>query len=221
MDVRYSQPVESLPKRSRGEYQPGRERRVLIMEQATELFSIQGFGATSFREIAAACNLTPAGLEHHFSDKTMILLELLRQREREGDELQNTLNWRVWLLEIERINRANPTASRLFTILSAEAIEPSHPAHEYFVDRYATTRAKFADLICKQRSGRVITNDDRRRAQILIGAWDGLQLQALLDPQFAMRPAFELAIRMVSPASATSSTSAQASPPKKPKSRLA
>ena len=99
--------------------------------------------------------------------------------------------------------------TRLFVVLSAEATEVTHPAHDYFVQRYQTTREKFADMIRQQRSGRRITIDDRRHAQVLIAAWDGLQLQSTLDPHFGMRPAFQLAIELVS----TSSTPPQQSTP--------
>ena len=209
MDVRYSNPVDASERKPRGEYQTGRRRRELILEKAAAIFADHGFAATSYREIAAACDLTPAGLAHHFTDKSAILLELLDRRERAGDDLQSKLDWREWLLEIERINRSNPVMTRLFVVLSAEATEVTHPAHDYFVQRYQTTREKFADMIRQQRSGRRITIDDRRRAQVLIAAWDGLQLQSTLDPHFGMRPAFQLAIELVS----TSSTPPQQSTP--------
>ena len=147
MDVRYSNPVDASERKPRGEYQAGRRRRELILEKAAAIFADHGFAATSYREIAAACDLTPAGLAHHFTDKSAILLELLDRREREGDDLQSKLDWREWLLEIERMNRSNPVMTRLFVVLSAEATEVTHPAHEYFVQRYQSTREKFADMI--------------------------------------------------------------------------
>jgi AcrR family transcriptional regulator len=211
MNVRYSTDRVEPDARTRGDYEPGRKRRALILERATELFATQGFTATSTREIATACGLTPAGLSHHFSDKTAILLELLEMREREGDELQLLLDWRSWLLEIERINRANPILTRLFVVLSAEATDPNHPAHDYFVRRYAKTREKFAGLLAAERQGRRVTQADQRRAEVLIGAWDGLQMQSMLDPSFAMRPAFELAIKLVS--ARTNSANSATTPP--------
>jgi len=177
----------------------GRLRREQILERASELFAANGFGATSFREIAAACGLTPAGLSHHFADKTAVLMALVQVREEQQKAflLLDDLNWADWARAVERQNRENRALTQLFAILSAEAIEPNHPAHEYFVLRYRGLRERFAHFLCTHRGGIHVTEDDRVDAQVLIALWDGLQLQAMLDPEVDIEIAFGRAIEYV------------------------
>lgn len=175
----------------------GRARREQILERASVLFAANGFGATSMREIAAACGLTPAGLSHHFADKETLLLALVQRREQEQVVAFEGAHWSDWARSVERQNRENRAMTQLFAILSAEAIEPGHPAHEYFVERYRRLRGRFAEFLCAQRGGTEITAADRTSAQVLIALWDGLQLQAMLDPDVDMEAAFEQAIEFV------------------------
>lgn len=177
----------------------GRLRREQILDRATEVFGTNGFGATSFREIAAACGLTPAGLSHHFSDKTallMALVELRDQQQRSALSL-DAMHWAEWARAVERENRENRAMTQLFVILSAEAIEPHHPAHDYFVARYQRLRERFAAFIADYRGADAVTEDDMTDAVVLIAMWDGLQLQAFLDPALDVEPAFGLAIEYV------------------------
>lgn len=177
----------------------GRLRRQQILERASELFAANGFGATSFREIAAACGLTPAGLTHHFADKTALLMALvqLREAQQKSDLALEDVDWAEWARAVERQNRENRAMTQLFAILSAEAIEPNHPAHEYFVQRYRGLRERFAQFICKHRGGSDVTEDDRVDAQVLIALWDGLQLQSMLDPECDIEAAFGRALEYV------------------------
>jgi AcrR family transcriptional regulator len=55
----------------------GSSAREEILDAATELFSEQGFAATSTRAIAAAVGIRQASLYHHFTSKEQILAELL------------------------------------------------------------------------------------------------------------------------------------------------
>jgi len=175
----------------------GRARREQILERAAEFFAANGFGATSMREIAAACGLTPAGLSHHFPDKATLLLALIKQREQQQVTAFEGGHWTEWARSVERQNRANRAMTQLFATLSAEAIEADHPAHEYFVQRYRVLRERFAQFVCMQRGGTEVTAADRTSAQVLIAIWDGLQLQAMLDPEMNMEAAFDAAIDFV------------------------
>lgn len=177
----------------------GRLRREQILARAAELFGANGFGATSFREIAAACDLTPAGLSHHFADKTAVLMALVRMREEQqrADLSLEDLEWSQWARAVERQNRENRVMTQLFAILSAEAIEPNHPAHDYFVARYRMLRERFAQFLCTHRRGLTVTDEDRTDAQVLIAMWDGLQLQSMLDPDTDTEAAFGRALDYV------------------------
>ena len=100
-----------------------------------------------------------------------------------------------------RSNLGRPELLRLFAILSTESSAPSHPAHAWFVDRYdrkvdALTRAFAFD----QMRGRVQrSRDPQVLSRLLIGAWDGIQLQWLIDPSTDMERAMSIFFASWSP----------------------
>lgn len=48
-----------------------------ILERTAPLFAASGYAATSMRDLAKACGITPAALYHHFADKDQLYLEVL------------------------------------------------------------------------------------------------------------------------------------------------
>ncbi len=60
---------------------PGKLQRRLskedILEKTAPLFAEGGYAATSMRDLAKACGITPAALYHHFEDKDQLYLEAL------------------------------------------------------------------------------------------------------------------------------------------------
>lgn len=64
-----------------------------ILERTAPLFAAEGYAATSMRDLAKACGITPAALYHHFADKEQLYLEVLeytfrRRIGRMGDALR-------------------------------------------------------------------------------------------------------------------------------------
>jgi AcrR family transcriptional regulator len=54
-----------------------RDRRRAILETAARLICERGYEGTSIQDIAAACQLTKAGLYHHIRSKEHLLLEIM------------------------------------------------------------------------------------------------------------------------------------------------
>lgn len=48
-----------------------------ILERTAPLFAAEGYAATSMRDLAKACGITPAALYHHFADKEALYREVL------------------------------------------------------------------------------------------------------------------------------------------------
>lgn len=169
------------PRMSKGE-----RTRERILDAAAELFSRSGYRAVSLRDIAARAGLTHAGVLHHFPHKEATLLHVLSRRDAidaplvldprlsHGALLENIL----WVVER---NTGTPGLVSLYAHLSAEATDPAHPAHEYFVHRYAILRrhltAAFTQLLGPSSEPSPAT-----AAQQLLALQDGLQVQWLLDP---------------------------------------
>ena len=65
--------------------------RERIIETATGLFVAQGYDGVSMREIAAACNLSKAGLYYHFKDKEDLFLAILDENLTEFDALLGSI----------------------------------------------------------------------------------------------------------------------------------
>src|SRR5215218_10427062 len=55
-----------------------RDTRTRILEVASELFTEQGYDATSLRQIADRLGFTKAALYYHFPAKDLLVLELAR-----------------------------------------------------------------------------------------------------------------------------------------------
>lgn len=176
----------------------GDATRERVLDAALEMFVEQGYRATSVRDIAARCGMTHPGLLYHFPSKAALLMAALQRRDdvdcvdgESGDLAFNQLDARAVLRHL--VNSAKNNASKrglveLFANLSVEASAPDHPAHDYFVERYAALKATvtraFADL---DRDGALRQGVVPRIAAIqVVAAMDGLQIQWLLDPDTDM-----------------------------------
>lgn len=173
------------------------ERRNEIIDAAIDIFGRQGYRQGSLREVAAAVGLTVPGVLHYFPSKEALLAATLEQRnQRRRDRIVSVLAdqgavalGRYLLTE----NLAYPGLMRLIVTLSAEATDPDHPAHQYFLDRYQATHDMIkAAFTADIAAGRATTHLDPEHATV---AWvticDGLQLQYLLRPGMDLIEAYD------------------------------
>jgi AcrR family transcriptional regulator len=186
----------ATPARARGPYAKSEARRAEILRTAHDAFAERGFQGSSLREIAEAVGLSPAGVLHHFSSKEALLAAVLAEKDAESvAQLGGTHGLGVLdaLRSVVASNMGQPGLIRLFTTLSAEAINPDHPAHEYFQVRYAAARELLTEGLSQgQRDGDVAAGLDVERASaLLLAIMDGLQIQWLLNEEFDMLGAFD------------------------------
>jgi AcrR family transcriptional regulator len=174
--------------RARGSYAKTAETRATILDAALHVFAQSGFRSGSLREIAQDVGMSEAGLLHHFESKAALLAAVLDRRDQLAVPIVPPISRggaRVLrgLIELARFNASEPGVVELYTTLSAEATSASHPAHAYFVQRYATIRTTvrdaFVDLEAHGLLHNGITPDGAARATIAM--MDGLQVQWLLD----------------------------------------
>lgn len=176
-------------KRPRGEYAKSAATRTAILGAALEVFAESGYRAGSLREVAARVGMSEAGLLHHFRSKSALLLAVLDHRDVlsrayvDFDTVDGveTLQGLVGLAEH---NASTPGVVELYCTLSAEATSTDHPAHTYFVERYAAVRASTTKAFERAAdAGRLRPGVDPARAAVAtIALMDGLQVQWLLDP---------------------------------------
>lgn len=174
-----------------GGYASGRLRREQIVTAATELFARVGYRHATILELAGAAGISRTGLLHHFGSKEALLKAVLERRDAEdttrvagADTDETGLGALGALVELARRNAEHPHLVALFAVLSAEASDPDHPAHEYFVDRYRRTIGGIeASLSRAKASGLLVADvDPAGQARTLVALMDGLQVQWLLSP---------------------------------------
>jgi AcrR family transcriptional regulator len=141
------------------------------------------------REIADLVGMTQAGVLHHFAHKAELLQAVLTLRDEEAYGVVGMggtvsgLDVLRGLLRLIDHNTREPGIVELYCTLSAEATITSHPAHNYFKDRYSLTvdtiTAAYDDMLAK---GELIAGVRPRSAAVLtVAIMDGLQVQWLLD----------------------------------------
>ena len=180
----------------RGPYAKTAARRTQILDVALEVFGRLGYRGGSLREIANRVGLSDTGVLHHFGSKQQLLIAVLEHREtlarrtrpaHEGLALLNGLR------ELVAYNATMPGLIQLFVTLSAEATDPAHPAHDFFVARYEDVTQYFVDQLAAAREdGQISPHVDlTEAAQQLIAVVDGLQVQWLLNDKVDMVAVFD------------------------------
>lgn len=180
---------------SRGSYAKGIAKREEILRAALEVIAREGMRGASVREIADAVGLSQAGLLHYFESKEALFAEILRTRDQidlesfgePSGEMTFDQQAAFYLRVIEH-NAEVPGLVRLFAQLSVEAADPTHPAHEYFIERSALIQGGFRSAITTARERGELPDgiDADTAARMLQAIWDGAQVQWLLDPAVDM-----------------------------------
>lgn len=180
----------------RGPYRAGRVRRREIIDAATEVFAAEGYRGGSLRDIARSLDLSPGLIVHHFGSKEQLLVAVL-----EAKDLSTKLgvergplpgHFAGSLVEVVAANELRPGLLLLFATLAAEAVHPEHPAHEFFVRRYARLTGYIAERLTEEAAqGRwTPTAPTHEVASMILAAMDGLQTQWLLGRDFPMATRF-------------------------------
>ena len=171
----------------RGTYAKTAGRRREILEAGIEVFSAGGFRSGSIREIAERVGMSQAGLLHHFANKNELLAAVLELRDDQSREYTGNqgdgLTTIRGLIRLVEHNSRVPGLVELHTTLSAEATAPDHPAHDYFVRRYAYVTGFITTAFEQiQSDGNLAPGIDPASASRSVTAlMDGLQVQWLLD----------------------------------------
>lgn len=180
----------SAPPRRRGAYAKTAARQREILDAAVDVFAHQGFRGSSLRDIADRVGMSQPGLLHHFGTKEGLLTAVLAHRDQQLSDGSTGIEA---LRASVSAAAAQPGLTRMFITLAAEATDPDHPAHEFFVERYRTAKDTFRTHIARaQRDGYVSAADDPSAlAEQLVAVMDGLQLQWLLDDTLDLGAAFD------------------------------
>jgi AcrR family transcriptional regulator len=172
----------------RGPYAKTAQRRREIVEAATAVFAARGYHGGSLRDISRQIGLSLTSVVHHFPAKTDLLNAVLEftddVRRPWMEDIARRDGLKRMILAVVDVNFERAELLRLLAILSSEASSPDHPAHRWFVDRYGRLVEWLTNGIRRDAAaGRLAPVEDPQSvAAIIVAAWDGLQLQWLLDP---------------------------------------
>jgi AcrR family transcriptional regulator len=178
----------STPGGQRGEYAKGRARRAAIIHTAAEHFAQRGFGGLTILDLAAACDISRAGLLRYFPDKESLLQAVLEDRDQEDRKrfqpyakIPDGVGVLRGMVDLADHNQLVPGLIELFVRLSAEASDPGHPAHGYFAQRYERILRGTSRALCQARdAGHIRDGVDPDQAAVgLTALMDGLQTQWL------------------------------------------
>ncbi|WP_200886708.1 TetR/AcrR family transcriptional regulator [Phaeacidiphilus oryzae] len=191
----------------RGSYAKGIAKREEILTTALEIVARVGYSRTTVRELAAAVGLSQTGLLHYFGTKEQLFAEILRRRDQvdvraaresltESPEPADDREGYTWIV---RHNAEVPGLVQLYSRFSSEAAEEGHPAHDYFRDRYLTSRRRAGEMVrAQQAAGRLAADlDPDRLAVLLIALMDGLQVQWMYDGDVDMAEHLEYFWRLL------------------------
>jgi AcrR family transcriptional regulator len=165
----------------------GRARRAQIVQAASALFGSRGYRAVTLRDIAEAAGISHQNLLYYFPTKDELLQAVLEERDAATshlfDDVKSLAEWIAIALQVSRANAEAPGLLASFTITTAEATDPEHPAHQYYQNRYELFESHVAPLFeAARRAGSVRADIDPRMAtRLLLAIQDGLQLQWLFD----------------------------------------
>jgi AcrR family transcriptional regulator len=188
---------------TRGPYRKGLERRAQIMRAALEVFAQHGERGSSLKEIAERVGLSQAGVLHHFDSREDLLVAVLAERDAlDTEQTRDAVSGPgEAVARTAAHNARTPGLVELFVTLSAAAIDPAHPAHQFFADRYTALESTVAQGLRQgQDAGQVRADaDPHQLARLLLAVSDGLQVQWLLDPGVDMTAMIETFNRLCAP----------------------
>ncbi|HEX7856844.1 MAG TPA: TetR/AcrR family transcriptional regulator [Sphingobium sp.] len=168
----------SKMRRERAARLTAEQRREEILAVATRLISQSGFNGVSQADIASACGVGKSLVTHYFSSMKALLAAVLDAKDMADFAALSDATYppnqpgpvRAFFTKHIENNMERWEIIRLHRMLDAEALDPEHPAHAYFVDRYHRTREVARELLAFKGDPECATHE-------LLAFWHGLELE--------------------------------------------
>ena len=157
-------------------------RRERILAVALEVLSEQGYRGLTMKLVATRCGITSPGVTYYFRDRHALLMAVLERRDAlDMDQFltprpDGTVSGDDIVAAVASALRERTEASRLHSVLAAEAIDSTHPAHDFFERRTERT----VTFLARRLGDRY--RDPLLVARALVAALDGVQSAWLRDP---------------------------------------
>lgn len=126
------------------------ERHLQILRAASKIIAVKGYWGMSLQDIADEIGISEAALYHYIDSKEDLLNMVLTEGydTAESNEFAAITASTVdadghriyylprFFLNYVLYNMQRPEMTQLFCVLSGEALNPDHPAHQFFTGRY-------------------------------------------------------------------------------------
>ena len=170
------------------------ERHLQIMQAATKIIASKGFWGMSLQDIADEIGSTEAALYHYLNSKNELLNMVLAEGydTPEADDYNASTSsgldcdghrvyyYPRYCLNIVLYNLHRPDMVQLFAMLNGEALNPEHPAHQFFIGRHLRNWEQIGSMAWALPDG----YDEERFYHLYtlaMSAMDGLQYRWLAD----------------------------------------
>ncbi len=157
-------------------------RREEIVAIAHELIVTEGARSLSLRSLARRCGMSAPGLMHHFPDmKSLLEAVLIAREERDVAAITALAGPDPTTLDMldaaVRLYAGEADITMRFDALEAEALDPDHPAHDYYAGRDQRTLDSLRPLIERDY-------EDPDRVIAIVGVlYDGVRSRWVMHPE--------------------------------------
>ncbi|WP_089775767.1 TetR/AcrR family transcriptional regulator [Ruania alba] len=164
----------------------GEDKRERILAEAIALFARKGYAATSVADIAAAAQISKAGLLHHFGSKEGLYSAVLEHRD--AVDVLALESGSVWdLLEgfadlMDR-NSRTPSMVGLYMAMAVDGTAADHPAHRWLVQHFENAVLTLERAFEQGKTVGIVHPDapSLALARSVVAIADGIQLQWLCE----------------------------------------
>lgn len=158
------------------------DRKRQILQVAAQLISRSGFNGVSVADIAKACDVGKSLVLHYFPTMKELLASVLDTHMlQDFAEVSggvppepNALSVRSFVTRHIESNMRHREIIRLQRVLDAEALDPAHPAHARFAERYQKAFDMTLEMLAWKADPYLSTKE-------LLAFWHGLEIEWLRD----------------------------------------
>lgn len=143
----------------------------------------------SLRAIGQALEMEPAHILYYFGSRENLMMAVIVRWDEvmSGHTISEPPTDQFLDNYVQALgkNQSQPGIVHLYLTFAAEAVDPSHAAHDFIRERFERLRRNLSTAIQREQKYGHMADDINAdiEARLLIALADGLQLQSLIDPE--------------------------------------
>ena len=173
----------------RGPYAGGVARREAILDATVDMIAEVGYHGLSMRDVARRVGISHPGVIYHFPSKEALLMAVIeRYEDRSNFDVQAMRHMQPFevfnaFTELSTELSSNPTIVEMECMLSVEASNEVHPAHDHFAARFEGLHSVLTSAFSQLQADDLINKDadPKTLAHSLLAEWYGLHIQWLYN----------------------------------------